>query len=152
MATSLNELDAWHKIICFKLCKISSTDAVSVFLFFISRIFQFLCHCDRSEDDIYWNSLMLDVTIKSKGSYEGLRPTSASTCEAFNALMTEPALSRRYNSYAPPPSAVHALYGAELNHQIGGSVSSARDARHYRKRRIWLLDAHRLGLADDQDC
>ena len=24
------------------------------------------------------------------------------------------------------PPAVHALYGAELNHQIGGSVSSAR--------------------------
>ena len=75
----------------------------SFFLFFISRIFQFLCHCDMSEDDIYWNSLMLDVTIKSKGLYEGLMPTSASTCEAFNALMTEPALSRRYNSYAPPP-------------------------------------------------
>ena len=30
-------------------------------------------------------------------------PPSASTYEAFNALMTEPALSRRYNSYAPPP-------------------------------------------------
>ena len=35
---------------------------------------------------------------------------------------------------------VYALYTAEVNHQIGGSVSpSARDYRRYRKWRLWLV-------------